>query len=195
MEITYRQATADDAPFLAGLVRQVSGGIVDGLLEGLFPGVSAEQILAMVLRDTSSQWSYTNCLLAEDEAPVGLLFAYPASAQAIPALMETMLPKARLDPLRESVTAAVPGSLYINTLWVDEGLRGMGLADTLIDYARAWALDMGLGQLSLFAWRDNKRALSFYARHGFSVVRPVAVPESLERRHSGADLYVCPCAG
>ncbi|MBQ7606847.1 MAG: GNAT family N-acetyltransferase [Desulfovibrionaceae bacterium] len=194
MEICYRQATADDAPFLAHLVRQVSGGLVDALLDGLLPGVTPEQIVSMVLRDTSSQWSYTNCLLALDDEPAGLLFAYPSSVQTIPPLMETMLSRARLDPLRDSVTAAVPESLYINTLWVAERVRGMGLADALIDYARAWAKDLGLHTLSLFVWRDNLRARSFYARHGFSAVRSVAIPEPLLSAHGGADLLASQCA-
>ena len=184
---SYRQATADDAPFLAKCVREVSHGVVDGLLEGVLPGLDAEAILSMVLRDASSQYSYKNCVLTEQGASIlALLFCYPASAQTIPPMMRVMLPAARLTSYTDIVTAVVPESLYINTIWVDPSVRGQGLADVLLDYAAFFAKESGLTKLSLLAWRDNSRALAFYAKHGFTTVRSVRVPESLE---GGADLY------
>ena len=191
-DLSFRLASPEDASFLAGRVREVSHGVVDALLLGLLPGIGPEQILSMVLRDTSSHFSHKNCVLAcEENRPVGLLFAYPWQEQSIPGLMRTMIPKDRLSPLIDILTAVVPDSLYINTFWVAEDLRGQGLSDALMDYVKDWARDTSLSKLSLFAWRDNSRALAFYERHGFVRFRAVEVPEAFQEQNLQGDLYSC----
>ena len=192
----FRPATAGDAAALAARIHEVSAGVTELLLRGLLPGISVEDVLTMVLRDASSHYSHKNCVLAEYQGRmVGLLFAYAAEEQAIPPLMERMLSAKRLEPVRELLTLCHPGSLYINTLWVDEGLRGMGVADALMDYARLWAADAGHGSISLFAWRDNARAVSFYRKQGFIPVREIAAQGSLREQHDGGDLYVLELGG
>lgn len=195
-QLTFRQAGADDANFLSARIHEVSAGVVDVLLYKLLPGIGVRDALAMVMRDTSSHFSHKNCVIAEyQDKPVGLLFAYPAEDQGIPPLMEKMLSRARLDPVRELLTFRVPNSLYINTLWVSEELRGLGVADALIDYARAWAQDMGRSCISLFAWRDNARALSFYTRLGFVSVQEVPAKGDLCRQHERGDFYTLSLGG
>lgn len=190
-ELSFRPATAGDAAALAARVHEVSAGVTALLLHGLLPGVSACEVLTMVLRDASSHYSHKNCVLAEYQGRMaGLLFAYAAEEQAIPPLMERMLPTKRLEPVRELLTLCHPGSLYINTLWVDEGLRGLGMADALMDYARLWAEDAGHGSISLFAWRDNTRAVSFYRKQGFYPVREIKAQGALREQHDRGDLYV-----
>lgn len=189
----FRPATADDAPILAARIREVSPDVVDILLHGLLPGISVESILAMVLRDASSHFSYRNCVLAElDGSVAGLLFAYPAEEQGIPPLMERMIPARRLPPLRELLTLCAPGSLYVNTLWVDAGVRGLGMADALMEYACFWAGELGKSAVSLFAWRDNARAVAFYRRQGFRPVREITAQGPLAERHDKGDLYILP---
>ncbi len=189
----FRPALADDAPVLATCIQEVSPEVVDTLLHGLLPGISVETILIMILRDTSSHFSYKNCVLAElDGVPAGLLFAYPAEVQGIPALMEHMVSAKRLDPLRELLTLCAPGSLYVNTLWVDASVRGQGMADALMDYARFWGGQLGKTALSLFAWRDNTRAVAFYRRQGFRPMREIMAQGPLKERHERGDLYVLP---
>lgn len=189
----FRPATVDDAPVLADRIREVSPDVVDSLLLGLLPGIGVESILTMVLRDTASHFSYKNCVLAElNGAMAGLLFAYPAEDQGIPALMEHMVSARRLDPLRELLTLCAPGSLYVNTLWVAEDVRGQGMADALMDYARFWAGEMDKTAVSLFAWRDNARAVAFYRRQGFRPVREITAQGPLTERHDKGDLYVLP---
>ncbi|MBR3664009.1 MAG: GNAT family N-acetyltransferase [Desulfovibrio sp.] len=191
-ELHFRQGLPDDAAFLAHCVCEVSGGVVDALLSGLLPGVASEDVLSMVLRDTSSHFSHKNCVLANlGQKCVGLLFAYSAREQNIPPLMRAMLPKKRLEPLTDLLTAHVEESLYINTFWVDTALRGTGLADALMDYAKALASELDLVGISLFAFRKNARALAFYARHGFHPVREVFVPSELLPEAGAGDLYFC----
>ncbi|MBO4369278.1 MAG: GNAT family N-acetyltransferase [Desulfovibrio sp.] len=190
--LSFRLAVAEDAPFLARCITDVSAGVVDFLLEGLLPSVNVLQILTMVMRDTSSFFSHKNCVLAEKNGQnVGLLFAYPARDQTIPALMKAMIPSKRLQPLLDVLTASVPDSLHINTLWVDASYRGSGLSDALLDYASEWAKQQGFCKLGLFVWTDNKRALSFYVRHSFTYVRSVAIPKSLADKHGRGDLLCC----
>jgi len=192
-EPQFRLAEPADAPELAARIREVSPEVTDILLKGLLPGIGPEQILAMVLRDASSHFSHRNCVLAElDGRPAGLLFAYPAELQAIPPLMARVVPASRLDPLRELLTLCEPGTLYVNTLWVDQAMRGQGLADALVDYARFWAEGEGMRGVSLFAWRDNARACAFYRRQGFRPLRELAAQGSLAKTHDRGDLYLLP---
>ncbi|MCR4667422.1 MAG: GNAT family N-acetyltransferase [Desulfovibrio sp.] len=195
-ELSFRLASPEDASLLAKIVITVSGGVVEALLDGLLPAVSGEQVLTMVLRDASSHYSYKNCVLAEQGGEiVGLLFAYPASFQKIPPLMKTMIPAKRLQPLIDILTAHVEHSLHINTFWVDAQLRGSGLSDSLMEYAGDLARDMNLSKIGLFAWRDNARALAFYARHGFTCVREVDIPPTFSEQHGHGDLYACDLSG
>ena len=194
-EPEFRPATAEDAPVLAQKIREVSPDVVDTLLKGLLPGIGVENILSMALRDESSHYSFRNCVLSEvDGALAGLLFAYPAELQGIPNLMEHMVPSSRLEPLRELLTISEPGSLYVNTLWVAEDFRGQGMADALIEYARFWAGSLECSAVSLFCWRDNARAVSFYRRQGFRPVRELVAKPPLTEKHDRGDLYVLPVA-
>lgn len=187
----FRPATADDAPALAVHIHTVSAGVVDALLHGLLPGIGVRDILTMVLRDAGSHFSYKNCIIAEFQGGMaGLLFAYPAEEQGIPPLMERLLPPKRIDPVRELLTLCAPGSLYINTLWVGEHLRGLGVADALMDYARLWALDLAKNAVSLFAWRENEQAVRFYRRQGFVPVREIPAQGALREQHEKGDLFV-----
>ena len=190
--INLRPAVADDVEFLAECIYAVSAGVAQTLLDGLMPGIKATDLLGMALRDEHSHYSHKNCVLAEvDGRPAGLLFAYDAALQHIPPLVERVIPARRMDSVRELLTISVPGSLYINTLWVDTNLRGFGLADALLDCAGALAEDMGLRSLSLFAWHDNERARAFYARHGFRPIKTIISLGDMRALHpDGGHVYL-----
>jgi GNAT superfamily N-acetyltransferase len=115
-------------------------------------------------------------LAEEGEEPRGLLFAYPADRQGLPAIAGQYLPPARLARLESVLTLSVPDTLWVNTLWVAENSRGRGLGGALLELAAGWAEQESLKGLSLYAWAAAGRALRFYEQSGFSVVR--AVPAS-----------------
>ncbi|MBI5626941.1 MAG: GNAT family N-acetyltransferase [Nitrosomonadales bacterium] len=67
---------------------------------------------------------------------------------------------------------------------VRNGYRGKGLGRRLVEYILAWAKTSGMTRVTLLADRDNKAALDFYRKLGFShsymvvLRRRVASPSS-----------------
>ena len=48
-DIDFRVATPDDASTGAGIITEVSEGVIDHLLGGVFPGMKPQSILEMIL--------------------------------------------------------------------------------------------------------------------------------------------------
>ncbi len=192
-----RPALADDVEFLAERIYAVSAGVAPLLLDGLLPGIKATELLCMALRDERSHYSHKNCVLAEvDGILSGLLFSYDSALQHIPSLVERVVPARRMNQVRDILTISIPGSLYINTLWVADDMRGLGLADVLLDCAAAMAEDVGLRALSLFAWHDNERARAFYERKGFRPIKTIPASGDLCKQHpEGGYVYLLDLAG
>lgn len=67
------------------------------------------------------------------------------------------------------VGAAVGDSNRYNLIgmWVDPAARGSGAATKLVDAVKARALERGHGRIFLDVSPANKRASSFYVKHGF----------------------------
>ncbi|MGH6615128.1 N-acetyltransferase family protein [Sphingomonas sp.] len=76
----------------------------------------------------------------------------------------------KVMPMSLPYDAAVPGALEVRQLYVDEDVKGAGVAAALM----AWAIDTArmhdVGELYLAVFDDNERAVRFYARHGFAKV-------------------------
>lgn len=174
MTLSFTRATSDSVEDIAQIISSNSGGVVTHLLDGLIDGLSGETILATALMQGTAPYNTNNIhLLTQTRTPgnpiLGLLFAYPASEHKISLILKNFLPTKRVKPVRTILETAVPGSLYINTLWVDENHQEDGLADVLLDHARAIAEASGITRLSLFCWNDDERKLLFYINKGFSV--------------------------
>lgn len=58
-------------------------------------------------------------------------------------------------------------ALELHRLYVDESVKGAGVAAALMDDAIAWARAKGAGALYLSVWENNERAQRFYRRYGF----------------------------
>ena len=65
-------------------------------------------------------------------------------------------------------TAEGAESALIEDMVVHEGLRGKGIGRKLLAMAEEWSFAQGLRRLQLLADRDNKKALAFYRRNGWS---------------------------
>lgn len=60
-----------------------------------------------------------------------------------------------------------PHGLELHRLYVDEAVKGAGVADALMDDCVAWARGKGAAALYLSVWEENHRAQRFYRRRGF----------------------------
>lgn len=55
----------------------------------------------------------------------------------------------------------------LHRLYVDESVKGAGVADALMEDCIVWARSRGAKALYLSVWEENLRAQRFYKRHGF----------------------------
>ena len=178
VEFHFRRAGLADSRTIAAIVTEVADGLVEELLGGLFPGLGSSDILSLAFGLGEGVYKPENVVLAEDEEePRGLLFAYPSAQQGLPAIADKYLTPARLSRLESVLTASVPDTLWVNTLWVAESCRGRGLGGALLDLAEGWAEQEALNGVSLYAWAAAKQSLEFYEHSGFSVVRAVPASE------------------
>ncbi len=58
--------------------------------------------------------------------------------------------------------------LELHRLYVDESVKGAGVAATLMEDCIAWARRRGARALYLGVWEENHRAQRFYRRFGFA---------------------------
>jgi GNAT superfamily N-acetyltransferase len=187
-----RRATPDDAEDVARIVILTGEGVVEHLLDGLVPGVDSLTILTAAFIGGEGVYRMENMLCERrDEALTGLLFAYPSEEHRVPPLMESLVPAKRLRAVRPVLERSVPDSLYVNTLWLAEHLRGGGSAGELFAAVLRRCANLGLRRVSLFCWNDNTRAMRFYARNGCFVAERLE-PEDLPlERHPLGGSILC----
>ena len=63
----------------------------------------------------------------------------------------------------------------IEDVVVGESHRGCGLGQALMDHLVAWAGERGLTRLQLLADRDNRPALDFYRKQGWTMTSLIAL--------------------
>ena len=180
MDVTLRFAEADDSEIVAGYALRAGAGLFEFLLDGVLPLVGAADLLRLAVINGDSVLHYSNAVLAELRSkPVGMILCYAAKDYGIPPIVETLVPRARLDQVHSILTSRVEDSYYVNSLIVDEAARGKGVARLLLAFASALAEEHGQRALSLHAWADNEAAVNLYNDAGFAVVREIAVPPAV----------------
>ena len=174
---TFQQATPDDADAISAIVIAANDGLVKQLLDGLIPGISSATILSAAFIKGEGPYTTANVICSRDgDRMTSLLFAYPANDHAVPTLLESFIPAKRLKPVRPILEKSVPDSLYINTMWLEESLRGKGHTAALVLEMESLCRAKGFSQMSLFCWNDNEDSMRFWARHGFSIAEHVDLP-------------------
>jgi ribosomal protein S18 acetylase RimI-like enzyme len=177
-KVTFRPATKEDSRAIAELFRISSDGVVDYVWMTLapeYPGLEPVEIGAHRYAREEGNFSYTSCVVAEREGEViGQLCAYPEVASAEE-------PDEAVDPvLRPYARLEIPGTLYISSLAVFDGFRGMGLGTEMLSIARKQARERGLDALSLLVFEQNTGAVKLYEREGFREVdRAPVIPHPL----------------
>lgn len=189
---TFRQALPDDADQIAAIVSETSAGVVNHLFGGLIPGLPAEKILAAAFLKGQGSYNTANVILSGTADRItGLLFMYPASEHVVPVLMASLLPSKRLEPVRPILERGIPDSLYINSIWLNEELRGSGLGTSLMVEAASRCRALGFDRISLFCWNDNEKALRFYAREKFHIVEHLPPEELSIKGHDQGGSILC----
>ena len=163
--VTYRPAVRGDARAIAGLFQISSDGVADyvwTLLQDEYPGLSLIEIGEQRYARENTDFSYENCIVAEDSGRVvGMLHSYAMPDEIDP-------PPDDMDPvLRPYAELEIAASLYISGLALVPEYRGRGIGTALLDLARKRARDMSLSQLSLIVFEANDGALRLYKREGF----------------------------
>ncbi len=64
--------------------------------------------------------------------------------------------------------------VWLMDCWIRPVFRGLGAGERLIDRVIGHARETGSGEVSLFVFRDNQRAISFYRKLGF---KEIEIPE------------------
>lgn len=167
---TFHQATLDDADAIARIVSSTSGGMAELLLDGLIPGLGSDAILSATFSKGEGPYRTDNVICSRDgERLTSMLFAYPSSEHKVPALLESFIPSKRLNPVRPILEKCAPDSLYINTLWLEESLRGKGHIAALLLEAESICRTLGVSRISVFCWNDADEAMRRWTRHGFTI--------------------------
>ena len=191
IDFEFKPAEPEDAESIAGIVARTSGGIVDYLLRGAVPNISPQEILTSLIISEDNAYSYENAVLAvKNNELAGLVLSYPWHMHNLPDTAKNLISRDRLERLWEILFQLDEKSLHINTIWVREDLRGRGIADAFIDIASSLALESGLNRLSLHVWADNTRAINFYNRHNFLIVKRIPVEPHTLLPHQGGKLLM-----
>ena len=105
---------------------------------------------------------------------IGQLCTYPVEA-------DPEKPDEPGDPILEPYgRLEIAGTLYISSLALFDGFRGMGLGTEMISIARDQARERGFDALSLLVFEQNAGAVKLYEREGFREVdRATVVPHPL----------------
>ncbi len=189
-----RIGMATDRDDLVRYLLMAGEGLFEHLFDEAYPGLTAADALGLAVGDETSPYYFENAYLVEDEDGLkGCLVAFPSEQIGLPEIAYSVIPRDRLDPVLPLFTSPIPNSLYINTLAVNEEVRGQGVGGLLLDFAAELAQGASCESLTLHAWGDNATALSLYEHKGFECVDRIPIPPSAALKHSEPMLLLkCP---
>lgn len=148
MNITYRDAIPDDAKALADFGARTFVETFGPLyppddLSAYLAAKFSEAIQRQQIADRSVRY----CLALDGDAIVGYCMM------------------GALD-----IESNEPNALELHRLYVDEHMKGAGVAAALMEDCLAWARGRAAKALYLSVWENNHRAQRFYKRYGFEHV-------------------------
>jgi len=178
MDILYRTGKIEDSFKIAEGIDLASGGIMNFLFEGLLENNTVVEVMANSLRDETGYDSYKNAIVAEyQDNIIGIVYSYPAKFHEISEETRNFFPSDRLELLGEFFNSRVEKSLFLDSIYVDEKFRGLGIANRLIDLTKQKAQENGHKQLSLMVMNTNLIARRAYERNSFKIVKHINVQE------------------
>ena len=195
-EPVYRQATAKDNRFIAGMIDISSDGIA--LIEWTEAALSAcdrtaLDIGARIYASEEGDYSYRNCCIAEvADRRAGMLLGFPMPARD-PSDVVSPPPFDGTDVFAPYKYLEAPDTWYICGVALLPEYRGRGIGAGLMQMARQQARTHGYTQLSLVVFEENTAAVRLYRRLGYETIkRAPIVPHPLIRASGDALLMVAP---
>jgi len=191
VKITYRMASPDDSRDIARLMCIAGGGVYEFLFDDLIPFVTAVDLLSSGIGSEHYPISYRNCCVASVGHDGGIV----AAANVFPAdlLREdhyVLLGSERHNHIRPMLELQDWGSMFLNSLAVNDAHRGSGIGAALLDWAEARTAEAGYNRLSLHVWADNIPAVNFYAARRFVQVGIARIPAHPRLPHIGGSILM-----
>lgn len=112
-------------------------------------------------------------------AGLSMLVAYPtASSLVLVAVIDRKV--VGMATVQTLISTAEGGRVgLVEDVIVDRGLRRKGIGTRLLDEIIAWGKRRKLLRIQLLADRDNRSALDFYAKHGWSKTSLICLRKTL----------------
>ena len=191
LDRNYRNAQEKDCHAIARLAILAGGGFVEFLYHDLIPDTTPQEMLEKNLVSLEEPYSWRNAIVAEIDGKVaGAALSYPSVSYRITPEMERLIPKERLEHVKENFSARVEKSWFLDYLAVFPEFNGMGIGGKLIDLTKKRALEKGYRILSLSVFSDNLLAQRLYSRKGFVAVRKVELKSHELMPHEGGCLLM-----
>lgn len=167
--ILIRPARLDDAAFVAPLICEAMGDLVEKFTNGsLEKGIG---LFTHFFQKKDNQYSYENCQIAQYEGTdAGMVLTYDGGKLNV-------LRQPFLDYIAETFALKLKniedetqaGELYIDCVAVLPGFRGKSIGTTLLNAAIQKSQDLSLPSTGLIVDVENEKALQLYQRMGFIV--------------------------
>ena len=167
--VLLRDATSDDAPFIA---RVVLAGIDMLDIDATLPDEqhSIYEHLMDICRMNDTLYSFCNTRIAEiDGHPVGALVAYDgARYAALRAKTFGLVQQTSGMDLSRNAMETSSGEFYLDSMAILSDYRGLGIGKMLMRDRMDYALRNGFHKVTLLVDKDKPRLQSYYESEGFA---------------------------
>lgn len=191
MKIHFRLGEKRDCVKIAEGIDKASGGIIAFLYEDIME--DPVTLMAAILEKEEGNDTYRNAFIAEnDQQVVGMVYSYPAKFHGISREMREFFSKERLDHVVDFFSTRLEDSLLLDSIYVEEEMRGHGIGKELVELTKKKAKSLGYSKVSLMVMADNHQARTVYEKSGFSIVKHVHLDEHRLIPHKGG-VYLMAC--
>lgn len=167
--VQLRDATSDDAPFIA---RVVLAGIDMLDIDATLPDEqhSIYEHLMDICRMSDTLYSYCNTRIVEiDGHPVGALVAYDgARYAAMRAKTFGLVQQTSGMDLSRNAMETGSGEFYLDSMAILSDYRGIGIGKMLMRDRMDYALENGFQKVTLLVDKDKPRLQRYYESEGFA---------------------------
>lgn len=174
--VQLRDATLDDAPFIA---RVVLAGIDMMDIDAVLPDEQRAiyEHLMDICRMDDTLYSYWNTRIAEvDGNRVGALVAYDGARYAALRAKTFGLVQQTSDmDLSRNAMETVPGEFYLDSMAILSDFRGIGIGKMLMCDRMDYAFCNGFQKVTLLVDKDKPRLQQYYESLGFAFVEEMFV--------------------